>query len=124
MTREVAVWLTRPAWVALVVAGCGAGWHQAPAPASGMFPPNQQVQVWHGGKVEQLHAVLIGPDSVTGIPYFRPLTCDSCRIAIPRSATDSIRLGDPVAGFWKSFALVAGTLGTALAILAASIPRT
>jgi hypothetical protein len=35
-------------------------------------------------------------------------TCDSCRLALPRAAVDSVRLGDPVEGFWKTVALVLG----------------
>jgi hypothetical protein len=47
---------------------------------------------------------------VTGIPYVHPTGCDSCRIALARTEVDSIRLGDPIAGFWKSAALVLAVL--------------
>jgi hypothetical protein len=108
--------MRRLGYVGLLVTavGCGAGWHQAPTPASGVFPPRQQVQLWRDGKAVQLHAVVVTADSVTGIPYIRPLTCDSCRITLQRAAVDSIRLGNPVAGFWKTFGLV---LGIPLAVL-------
>jgi hypothetical protein len=101
------------------VMGCGAGWHQPIAPVTDTLPPRQQVQVWHEGKAEQWHAVVVSADSVTGIPYMRPVACDSCRIGIPRSLTDSIRLGNPVAGFWKSFGLVMGiSVGVLIALCA------
>ena len=90
--------------------GCGAGWHQPAAVAPDGIPARQQVQVWHNGSVLQWHAVRITPDSVSGVPYFRPVDCDSCRRRVPRAAVDSIRLGNPVAGFWKSVGLVVGTL--------------
>ena len=54
----------------------------------------------------QWHALRITADSVTGIPFIRPITCDSCRRSVPRSEVDSIRFGNPVAGFWKTLALI------------------
>jgi hypothetical protein len=45
-------------------------------------------------------------DSITGIPYLQPINCDTCRVALPRATVDSIRLGNPVAGFWKTVAVV------------------
>lgn len=106
----------RLAPAALVALGCGAGWHQPVSPVAGALPPRQQVQVWRGGTAFQLHAVVVTADSVTGIPYTRPVTCDSCRIGLPRAEADSIRLGNPVAGFWKSFGLVVG-IPTAILIV-------
>jgi hypothetical protein len=41
--------------------------------------------------------------------------CDSCRVSLARTAVDSVRLGQPVAGFWKSFALI---IGVPLAVVA------
>jgi hypothetical protein len=68
----------------------------------------QQAQVWHAGQVERWHAVVVGTDSVTGVPYLRPVECDSCRAGLPRAAVDSIRAGNPTAGFWKTVGLVIG----------------
>lgn len=106
MSRTVA--LGKVGLLTVAAAGCGAGWHQAPTIPLGALPPRQQVQVWHDGQVAQLHAVVVTGDSVLGIPFLRPITCDSCRISIPRAETDSIRLGNPVAGFWRTFGLVVG----------------
>jgi hypothetical protein len=63
------------------------------------------VQVWQHGSALRWHAVRITPDTISGIPFFRSTTCDSCRVAVPRGSVDSIRLGNPVAGFWKSVGL-------------------
>jgi len=90
------------------LSACGAGWHRPSNKESGDLAPRQQVQVWSHGQAVQWHAVQITADSVTGIPYFKPITCDSCRRTIPRSAVDSIKLGNPVAGFWKTVAIVVG----------------
>jgi hypothetical protein len=50
--------------------------------------------------------VIVGPDSISGIPFTRPVECDSCRVSRARAGVDSVRIGQPVAGFWKSFAVV------------------
>ncbi len=94
--------------LAVASASCGAGWHRSPQLEPGALAPRQQVEVWSGGSVRRWHAVQVGADSISGVPYLRPAGCDSCRTALPRSAVDSVRLGDPVAGFWKTLGLVLG----------------
>jgi hypothetical protein len=64
--------------------------------------------VWHQGRVERWHTLVVSTDSISGIPYLRPRDCDSCRTILPRAHVDSIRLGNPVAGFWKTVGLVVG----------------
>src|SRR5258708_35125482 len=99
-----AAWAAR----AIVACGCGAGWHQpAPVPL-GALPARQQVQVGQGGTALGWHAVRVGADAVSAIPFQRPVACDSCRIALPRASVDSLRLGSPVAGFWKTVGLIGG----------------
>jgi len=55
--------------------------------------PSDVVWIWSGGKVEKWHAVVITPDSVSGIPSRVSLKCDSCRRSIPRAQVDSMTLG-------------------------------
>jgi len=93
---------------AVLVVACGAGWHRPARLEPGPLAPRQQVEVWSGGKARRWHAVQVGPDSISGIPFVQATTCDSCRIALPRAAVDSVRLGDPVGGFWKTVGLVLG----------------
>jgi len=100
--------------LAVVCAACGAGWHRPAHLEPGPLAPRQQVEVWSGGSVQRWHAVQVGPDSMSGIPFVRPTTCDICRIALSRAAVDSIRVGDPVGGFWKTVALVLGAFTLAL----------
>lgn len=95
-------------------ASCGAGWHQPTQLEPGSLSPRQQVQVWSGGTARRWHAVRVGPDSISGMPFTQPATCDPCRIAVPRAAVDSMRLGDPIEGFWKTVALVLGAFTLAL----------
>jgi hypothetical protein len=92
--------------ILLLISACGAGWHRVPSPEPGALTPRQQAQLWEGEKAHQMHAVIVGPDSISAIPFFRPIDCDSCRRTLARSSVDSVRLGSPVAGFWKSVGLV------------------
>jgi hypothetical protein len=102
--------------LALLQCGCGAGW-QASRIAPGPLPPRQQAQVWTGDRAEQWHAVVVTADLVSGVPFTQSPACDSCRVAVSRSAVDSIRLGNPSAGLWKSVALGGAiTLATGLVL--------
>jgi hypothetical protein len=98
------------ALIALTLAqvGCGAGWRRVTETEPRTLPARQQVQVWQDGHALQLHAVAFGIDSVSGVPYLQPSDCDSCRVSIGASEVDSVRVGNPPAGFWRSFALVLG----------------
>jgi hypothetical protein len=96
--------------VALVCAGCSAGWVRRPIESPGPLPPRQQVQVWQGGHATLLHGLKIDSTTVSGIPYHKSLSCDSCTVVIPRADVDSLRLGDLSNGLWKSVALVGGVL--------------
>ncbi len=80
----------------------------------GPLPARQQVQVWAGGRILRLHGVIVGADTVSGIPFSRSLDCDSCRVGVGRVEVDSLRIGDPVAGFWKTAALGAAITLVAL----------
>jgi hypothetical protein len=101
--RAAGFWL-----LALSQAGCGAGWRRTGELQPGPLPPRQQFEVWHNGRAERMHAVLLTADSISGIPYLRPEDCDTCRVALARTAVDSVRLGHPERGFWKSVGLVLG----------------
>jgi len=92
----------------LLLQACGAGWRRPPDLELGPLAQRQQAQVWHQGRVVRWHALVISADSISGVPYLRPPDCDSCRVALPRAQVDSLRLGNPVAGFWKTVGLVVG----------------
>ena len=104
-------------FASVMVQACGAGWHRMPQPMPSALPKRQQVQVWQGNRALQWHAVSVTSDSVTGIPFHKPVDCDSCQMSVPRSSVDSLRLGNPTAGFWKTFALVVGIPIVALVVL-------
>jgi len=91
--------------VPLVAAACGAGWRRSDLPL-GTLKPRQQIQLWRTGVPTRWHALVIGSDSLSAIPFMRPITCDSCRVTMPRADVDSIRLGNPVGGFWKTAGLI------------------
>ena len=102
--------------LAVVCAACGAGWHRVPQLEPGPLAQRQQVEVWSGGAVRRWHAVRVGPDSISGVSFLQAIACDSCRTALPRSAVDSVRFGDPVGGFWGTFGTVVAVPGFILLI--------
>lgn len=100
---------------------CGAGWHRIDPQPSPALSTRRQVQVWHAGHVVRLHAVTVTADSLSGVPYFKPAECDSCRVTLARGTVDSVRSGSPSAGFWKTVGLsFAGLMAAALVICGAS----
>lgn len=101
------------AFLCLDLSACGAGWHRVePSPAS-TIPPRQQVLVYHGGVVDRWHATTMTSDSIVGIHWLKPIECDSCRTSLPLTQVDSIKVGDPSAGFRKSAALGYGIMAVA-----------
>lgn len=84
------------------------------------LPARDQVQVFGRGETQRWHAAVISADSVSGIPWREPVECDSCRVALPMTAVDSIQIGHPTAGLWKGVGL---TFGTVLAFCYFACPR-
>ena len=89
----------------------------APAP-----PARQQVQVWRGGGAVALHAVRVRGDSLSGVPFHLPPSCDTCRVAIAVSAIDSVRVGDQENNFFAVLMGV-GIFFLGVAFLASSLPK-
>jgi hypothetical protein len=94
--------------LAVLSASCGAGWHRPAQVEPDPLAPRQQVEVWSGGSARRWHAVRIGSDSISGVPFMRPADCDSCRVAVPRAAVDSVRFGNPEGALFKTVGLVFG----------------
>jgi len=92
--------------MAILQPGCSAGWHQPSPLEASQLDSRQQVRVWRGGAALRWHAVRVTDDSVSGVPFLSPGSCDSCRASYPRKAVDSIQVGRPVAAFWKTVGLV------------------
>jgi hypothetical protein len=57
-----------------------------------------RVRLWTHDRVVQWHAVLVTRDSISGIPDQVSQGCDSCRVTLPTSAVDSLRVGYPTGG--------------------------
>jgi len=100
--------------LAACVSGC-AGWTRVESLEPDSLPPGQDVQVWTGRKARVLHGVTIGQDSIRGIPFQLPLSCDTCRVAVPLAAVDSVRVGSEAQ---NGFLWVAGVGGVLLVIAA------
>ena len=103
----------------LSTAACGAGWHQPAHLTPGPWPTGQQVQVWIEQQALRWHAVVVRQDSISGVPFLKAPACDSCRRTLPVAGVDSVRIGRPVAGFWKTVGLVIGLSLAAIIVLCA-----
>jgi hypothetical protein len=57
-----------------------------------------RARIWSGDSVLHWRAVLITRDSISGIPDQVSLQCDSCRLTLPTSVVDSLRVGYPARG--------------------------
>ena len=75
--------------------------------------PRTPYQVWSGGSPQVLISLQVSADSVSGVPYWKSPACDSCRVALPRSAVDSIRRR----GFDPNKSLLATIIITPLIVL-------
>ena len=94
------------------IAGCTA-WHRRDTALDPPATPGR-VQVWAHGHNYDFHGVLLRADSVFGVPYWKPASCDSCRIAIARQDVDSIRVRE------TSYGRNAGLVVAGFAILIAA----
>ena len=83
----VARWL--PMTLLLIAAGCGSHPWQRVETAPQHLSRSAKLQIWSRDTVLVWRDVLIGQDSVSGIPYQRGCTA-SCRRSLPRAAVDSI----------------------------------
>ncbi len=83
------------ALLAPLAVGCSfpTHWEREELILPGNLPREQEVKIWRGDTVLRWHAVVYTRDSIIGIPYAMPTTCDSCRTALPQSAVDSIHVG-------------------------------
>src|SRR3954468_676104 len=88
--------------------GCGAGWHRVEEPPPSAFRPRDQVQVWQDGKAILLHGVRLKSDTLSGVPFTQPPTCDSCRVHLGLTGVDSLRVGNKERGFFRTVGLVMG----------------
>ena len=118
MPRTPALWILSSS---LVLAACGAGWHRLEDLTPRALPVRQQVQLWTRRQPRVLHAVILGPDSVSGVPFHRPPDCDSCRVVIARSGVDSMRLGNRERGALRSLGLGFAAVGVAALLLYFSV---
>jgi hypothetical protein len=116
---------TSATWMAVLLpwalGGCGAGWRRLDDLTPRALPVRAQVQLWMGHQTRVLHAVTLGTDSLTGVPFHRPPDCDSCRVVIARSMVDSMRLGNQERGALGSIGFGYLALGATALVLYLSL---
>lgn len=114
-------WSTTLFFALWLGSACGGGWHREELKPERQLPARQQVQLWSGHQTRVLHAVLLGLDSVSGVPFHLPPACDSYRVVVARSAVDSMRLGNQERGALRSLGLGYVALGVAALVLYLSV---
>jgi hypothetical protein len=97
---------------------CGRTLHRRTECARGDQVPQL---LWLGHQTRVLHSVIVGSDSVSGVPFHLPPECDSCRAAVARSMMDSMRLGNQERGALRSLGLGYVALGVAALVLYLSV---
>ena len=75
-----------------LLAGCAPHWVRVQDAGGLGNNPRQRVQLFSGARALDVHGFRVEPDSVSGVPYLKPLACDSCRVRVARSAVDSVRV--------------------------------
>ena len=99
----------------LLLPGC-AGPRRVDPISPGIMPARQMVEVWRGRRAVTLHGVEIEERELTGIPYFKPVQCDSCRLTIPLDQVDSLNI---VSGDENALLGTGMVIGTFLTVLLA-----
>src|SRR2546421_10898423 len=109
--RSIADCIVPLALLTGLTSGC-AGWRRIAAPIDSTLAPRQQVQIWQGRRSRLVHSVRLTSDTLFGIPFSQPSSCDSCMIALPRASIDSLRVGNQEgpAVVWIMLPLVGGLL--------------
>lgn len=103
-----------------LVAGCTTSWGQRPLDRPIPVAPTYPVWIWSRGAVHKWYAVRMTHDSVSGIPFEMPLTCDSCRRSLSRTRVDSMKISYMMGYHTTAKDVVAG-VGVATAYVAVAL---
>jgi hypothetical protein len=74
-----------------LLASCD-GWRGRDGVLGQSLAPRAQVRLWVRGTVHQVHGVRVVGDSVTAVPFIRPLACDSCALRVALHDIDSVQV--------------------------------
>jgi len=98
----------------LLLAGCTSLRKSTPIETLSLAGTSRdKYQVWTHGLAHVLIAVRLDQDTLSGVPYWKPPACDSCRLAIPRTTVDSVR----VKSFDPNRTLLLGIILTPIVVL-------
>ena len=76
----------------LLAAGCAGYWGRRSIDQPTAVEARTPVWIWSGGEVMKWHVVFVTRDSVSGIPYEEFEYCRSCRLTIPLTRVDSMKV--------------------------------
>jgi hypothetical protein len=92
----------RIGWICLLVfavAGC-AGWHGIEPQRAPRLQEGDVLEFQASGATVRLHAVRFTGDSLSGVPWLKHTSCDSCRVSYATSAISGARVGHPETIGW------------------------
>jgi hypothetical protein len=101
------------ALAALLLGGC-AGWHHVETSPPGALDRRTVLAFDVGMKHVQLHAVRFTADSVSGVPWLQPPSCDSCRVSFALRDVTHAEAGHPERNFWVALTPVFALFGAAM----------
>jgi hypothetical protein len=87
----------RCAWYAVLLAATVAcqRWQLDSSALTTPQPDRRQLEIWSQGRSTVVHGLRVQGDSVVGVPYWKPLDCDSCAVRFARGQVDSVRVQAP-----------------------------
>lgn len=98
----------------LMVSACSAHWRPVSLAPHADFSERTVIEFRGPDSVVRLHAVRVGADSVSGIPWLQHTSCDSCRLQFALTKVSSARTGNPAAGAYPLLLPIVGLAGFAL----------
>jgi hypothetical protein len=78
------------AGMALLIVACATPAQQVTLQPGVAVAPEQRLALWQGPQVDTLHGVRASDSTLSGVPVWQPISCDSCRIVLPLATIDSV----------------------------------
>ena len=103
--------IVRSVMLVLVLTGC-AVWSRSEEPLPQPESPRERMQLWVSGRAHNVHGVRIANDSISAVPMWKPVACDTCRVRFAVAQVDSVRLESVPAEtfFFLGVAVVGGAI--------------
>jgi hypothetical protein len=101
--------------ILLLLLNACVSWQAVSGVPLGDIPPRQEYRLTVRGHSYRLHALRVLADSVSGVPYLQPPSCDSCRITFAVADIERTQLQHE-AQIRLTLLLLAAAVGTAVVL--------